>query len=483
MAVSKKYNGIITTFYSYKGGVGRSMALANIACLAAKESSEPILLIDWDLEAPGLHEYFREHLPSSFEEKEGLLEFCTAAQRELPAMPLDEENPELLEKFYGRLGHYLLQSETLPNVFLLKAGRFDSTYSARVAAFDWGAFFQAIPAFFPFWAKQLRKKFAHVFIDSRTGHGDAPGISTMLMPEKLVLVFTPNRQSLRGVLELAKKAIDYRVHSDDYRPLQIYPLPSRVELGEDSLRRQWQRDYTQQFEETLREAYGLTDSLTLKDYFERVQIPHFPRFAYGEELAVLEEGASTRDINSLANRYLIFKQYLFSGQNLWTSNGAASGEPLKVVFVSQWDDADKAFSHALIAHLAPLVGQGTIHLWQLLGENRVNPAKSYWDNLQLELSEADLALIVVSIDLLSNSVFWKLDFPLMLERQELGELEILPVIFRECLWEETPLAKFQALPRNGRAIQSQDPAEMDKALYEIASAVRDFANKPRKVLA
>ena len=51
---TKDRKGQTITYYSYKGGVGRSMALVNIACLAAKEGKK-ILLIDCDLEAPGLH--------------------------------------------------------------------------------------------------------------------------------------------------------------------------------------------------------------------------------------------------------------------------------------------------------------------------------------------------------------------------------------------------------------------------------------------
>ena len=43
----------IVTFYSYKGGVGRSMALANIAVLLAQRGMK-VLMVDWDLEAPGL---------------------------------------------------------------------------------------------------------------------------------------------------------------------------------------------------------------------------------------------------------------------------------------------------------------------------------------------------------------------------------------------------------------------------------------------
>ena len=47
----------IITFYSYKGGVGRSMALANIAWILASNGKR-VLMVDWDLEAPGLHRYF-----------------------------------------------------------------------------------------------------------------------------------------------------------------------------------------------------------------------------------------------------------------------------------------------------------------------------------------------------------------------------------------------------------------------------------------
>jgi len=53
--------GEIITFYSYKGGTGRSMALANVAWVLASNGRR-VLVIDWDLEAPGLHRYFKPFL-------------------------------------------------------------------------------------------------------------------------------------------------------------------------------------------------------------------------------------------------------------------------------------------------------------------------------------------------------------------------------------------------------------------------------------
>ena len=49
----EKNPGIVYTFYSFKGGVGRTMALANAAALLAKWGYS-VLMVDWDLEAPGL---------------------------------------------------------------------------------------------------------------------------------------------------------------------------------------------------------------------------------------------------------------------------------------------------------------------------------------------------------------------------------------------------------------------------------------------
>src|ERR1700719_1352946 len=69
--------GKIVTFYSYKGGTGRSMALANVAWILAS-SGKRVLVIDWDLEAPGIHRYFAPFLTDSeliSEESQGVVDF------------------------------------------------------------------------------------------------------------------------------------------------------------------------------------------------------------------------------------------------------------------------------------------------------------------------------------------------------------------------------------------------------------------------
>ena len=66
--------GRIITFYSYKGGTGRTMALANAAWILAANGYR-VLAIDWDFEAPGLHRYFCPFLSDSeLSETPGLID-------------------------------------------------------------------------------------------------------------------------------------------------------------------------------------------------------------------------------------------------------------------------------------------------------------------------------------------------------------------------------------------------------------------------
>jgi cellulose biosynthesis protein BcsQ/nucleotide-binding universal stress UspA family protein len=322
----EKAPGEIITFYSYKGGTGRTMALANVACLLARQFQQKVLLIDWDLEAPGLHWYFEQHNLSAkseaynqrLQEQPGLIELFEKLSTTVSHPAFDPENAEVTAALVRdlQLDQYIFETY-IPNIYLLKAGRFDDDYSTKVNSFQWVEFYNHSPAIFRFLAEHFKQQYAYTLIDSRTGVTDTSGICTALMPEKLVTIFTPNRQSLSGVLDIAKKATDYRKQSDDLRPLVIFPVPSRVETSETTLKSQWRfgekqeglLGYQPAFEQLLQQIYDLS-SCDLDDYFNEVQIQHFPRYSYGEEIAVLEEDEGDR--LSLAQSYESFLKQLLS---------------------------------------------------------------------------------------------------------------------------------------------------------------------------
>lgn len=323
--------GTVVTFYSYKGGTGRTMALANTGVALARQGGGPVLMIDWDLEAPGLPEFFPEvDAHRSVESpKPGVLELFEGAwERSL------KQDRQLDQAFWREcdLQHCIVETSE-PSLHLMRAGApDDESYGARVNAFPWRELFERSPEVFRGFAAELASRYRYVLIDSRTGLADTSGICTTLMPDRLVVVFTPNRQSLTGVLDLVRSATAYRGRSPDLRPLLVFPLASRVEMSEDALRREWRygnkgvRGYQPWFEQIFKEAYDLR-RCDLERYFDEVQIQHATRYAYGERVAVRDERS---DRLSLSRSYERFARALLEDDPPWAFEGDAPRRVLEL---------------------------------------------------------------------------------------------------------------------------------------------------------
>jgi MinD-like ATPase involved in chromosome partitioning or flagellar assembly len=322
--------GKLITFYSYKGGTGRSMAVANVACLLGKRlsrTSQRVLVMDWDLEAPGLHRFFfaKSDLPE-YEVQPGVINYFYSLRELLT------DQAGLYEKVTAPEGWRILdeklslEKHCIPDVVqgvdFMPAGRFGPGYAKLVGSFNWVEFFNRFGAVIATFRELLAEKFAYTLVDSRTGLTDVSGICTTLLPEKLVGVFTPNRQSLSGLCDLVKEAIEYRGKSDDFRPLAVFPLPSRVENAEQDLKTQWRREYQTRFENLLGSAHE-ADRCDLTAYFNDVLLPHVSYYAYGENIAVLQD---RQDAISLAAAYQRFFDRLIDSNFAWEVSGAEKPE-------------------------------------------------------------------------------------------------------------------------------------------------------------
>lgn len=328
--------GSIITFYSYKGGTGRTMALANTACVLAERVSgdpgEKVLVVDWDLEAPGLHQFLPARLRSrgpaldtGLGAERGLIDLFIAIREALPeAQPASaDEAEEAVETAMSRIdvGDFIGDTE-VPNIHIIRAGRNDDgLYSRRVNTFDWEGLFKRAPGIYRRVAEALGLRYRYVLVDSRTGVTDISGICTSLLPEKLVVVFTPNRQSLTGVRELVVRATSYRLGSDDLRPLLVYPLPSRIEVSMERLNAHWRygnldagvAGYQPMFQNLLKDCYALKNC-DLGAYFDDVQIQQSADVAYGEVISVRQMSSERL---SLANSYRVFVDRLLADIPPW----------------------------------------------------------------------------------------------------------------------------------------------------------------------
>ncbi|MBC7867479.1 MAG: tyrosine-protein kinase family protein, partial [Gloeobacteraceae cyanobacterium ES-bin-316] len=291
----KKVNRVIT-FYSYKGGVGRSMAMANIGVLLAKWGFKT-LLIDWDLEAPGMENYFKDHLDVyDVQQKKGLIDLLS----------LKEEKDKIkVEDLNWESFTTTIRPDKNTQLDLITAGKRDETYFAKVRQFDYNSFYansdggQYIEDLRDYWLE----KYDFILIDSRTGLTDSSGICSIHMPDILVLLFTPNHQSFNGIKEVAEKAINgqKQIIYDRFR-LRVLPVPCRIENAETLLLDEWMKKIYTECEPMLewlpRKETNIDEfSVSPADIIGQIKIPYKTLYAYGERLAVTERGTNdTQDL-------------------------------------------------------------------------------------------------------------------------------------------------------------------------------------------
>jgi WD40 repeat protein len=285
--------GRIVTFYSYKGGTGRSMALANVAWVLASQGAR-VLVVDWDLEAPGLHRYFRPFLADKdlqgFE-SQGLIDLvCDVSARHAAAgtgtAPPDARWLEQ-QADVSRWAKPLLWpsgedavTARHGSIDFLPAGRQDARYAQRVNSFDWAAFYERRNG--GAFMDALRRSMARydwVLIDSRTGVSDTAGICTVQLPDVLVVCFTLNHQSISGASAVAASARAARREGE----LRILPLPTRLDGNEEDSLKAMMREARRRF------GPLLDPRLDADRYWLEMGVPYFSRYAYGEKLAPFED--------------------------------------------------------------------------------------------------------------------------------------------------------------------------------------------------
>jgi WD40 repeat protein/MinD-like ATPase involved in chromosome partitioning or flagellar assembly len=291
-------SGKIVTFYSYKGGTGRSMAVANVAWVLAS-SGKRVLVLDWDLEAPGLQRYFRPFLvDKELCSSEGLVDFF--ADFILEAIAPLEEGEELPVNWYvaqANILRYVLSLDwKFPNggsIDFVPAGRQGADYASRFAAINFQHFYDRLGGgkLLEAAKEQMRANYDYVLIDSRTGVSDTAGISTVQMPDLLVVCFTFNNQSIEGAASVTRDAFEQHKQSlfhsaDEFR---VIPVPTRVDQSEHDMLKRRKVYARWRFAEFV-ERYVPPGEV--KAFWNAVEVPYLAYFSYEEILAPFREDAT-----------------------------------------------------------------------------------------------------------------------------------------------------------------------------------------------
>ena len=203
----------IVTFYSFKGGVGRSTALGIVAILLANRNRR-VAVIDFDLEAPGISILLQpdENISSVNGAKNyGVLDYIH--QRYLTP----EENIPVIEDCIRQID--------LPGrgeLFLVSAGEYDENYIHRLAELDrrtWQSFYRGAENPVEQLITDIKEQIDPdvILIDARPGFNDTGAVALLDLADTGIICFSPTDQSfdgLRWVIQSARKQSDYQGKPD-----------------------------------------------------------------------------------------------------------------------------------------------------------------------------------------------------------------------------------------------------------------------------
>ena len=169
------------------------MALVNAGIELARRKHR-VLLVDFDLEAPGLDT------------------FKALGTREPSLGIVDFVHTYLSSGTIGDVDRYVSECFTEPesgDIWLMPAGGSKSGYAGLLQSIDWGELYANQDGFLLMenlkqqWMDKIQPDY--VLIDSRTGHTDVGGICTRQLPDAVAIFYFPNEQNLRGVSRVVRE--------------------------------------------------------------------------------------------------------------------------------------------------------------------------------------------------------------------------------------------------------------------------------------
>ncbi|HEY2290740.1 MAG TPA: hypothetical protein VGM86_08580 [Thermoanaerobaculia bacterium] len=210
-------------FYSYKGGVGRSLLLANAARFLAS-LGKGVVALDFDFEAPGLHYKLGHAAHRESRLEGGAVPYLVATAREAMSPPPLEE--------------HMIQVPVPPGsggwLRLMPAGPApDRAYWVALKQLGEQVHFddpsgQGLMPLLDLHARIRQElKPDYLLIDARTGVTELGGLATTILADTVVCMFVANQESLDGTLMVAE-ALKAAPRLKGQRPIRIVPALTRT---------------------------------------------------------------------------------------------------------------------------------------------------------------------------------------------------------------------------------------------------------------
>lgn len=251
---------LVVTFYSFKGGVGRSTALGLVAGILATRNRR-VVMVDFDLEAPGISVMFQSDAENFNGEQYGVLDYLH--QRYLTP----EQSFPSIESCISQVN-----LSTRGELFLVPVGEYDENYIHRLADLDR----RTLENFYHSASNPINQLMEDIkiqlnpdviLIDARPGFNDTSAIALFDLADTAIICFSPTDQSfegLRWVVQGVRKQREYQGKPDIRFLLTPMPLVAAEQ------RQTW----ITRVEDWIEENWGLPSGTTVSELY--YEIPYNP---------------------------------------------------------------------------------------------------------------------------------------------------------------------------------------------------------------
>jgi TIR domain-containing protein len=134
---------------------------------------------------------------------------------------------------------------------------------------------------------------------------------------------------------------------------------------------------------------------------------------------------------------------------------------------------DEPLLNKLKTQLSPLRRQGLIEMWH---DRDISAGTEWEEEIKQQLNTAQVILLLVSPDFMDSDYCYSIEMQRAIERHDLGEAIVIPVILRPVSWQEV-FGKLQALPTDAKPIVSSSWHYQDEAFFNVTEGIRKAIKK------
>jgi MinD-like ATPase involved in chromosome partitioning or flagellar assembly len=245
----------VVTFYSFKGGVGRSTALAFVANLLTTRGHR-VVMIDFDLEAPGLS--FAHPVDTPGTTTYGVLDYIY--QRYLTP-------DQALPKIDACIRQ--INIPTSGELYLIPAGEYDEGYVHRLTDLNVRSLYQSETNPIHQLLKDVKSTLDPdiILIDARTGFTEMGAVALFDQADLGIICFSPTNQSFAGLEWVVKAANKQRKYHGipDLRFL-LTPMPPVTQTQ--------QQEWLGNTADWITQYWGIPSAMTIDELY--YSVPYNP---------------------------------------------------------------------------------------------------------------------------------------------------------------------------------------------------------------